>query len=295
MAAAGTSQAADVPDYPYSAHIGYLFTDKPMEERIALATRYGFKAIEHPAPYSVPATEMAGWLKSAGARYVQLGLYSGDASKGEKGLGIFPDRRDEFRASVAEALDYAETVGASMVHAMAGILPPAQRAQDHWDCYVENLAFAATEARPRGIKVIVEAMSQAAVPDYFIDTPDQAARAIAEAGEANLGLLLDVFHTLSVGLDVEQEIAKHAALLAHVHIADFPGRHEPGSASVDFDTLELALQEAGYDGFLGCEYSPAGSTEAGLGWLQGKGQRDPALRSPATQDSSGGSAFGPSG
>ena len=67
---------------------------------------------------------MAGWLRSAGARYVQLGLYSGDASKGEKGLGIFPDRRDEFRASVTEALDYAEAVGASMVHAMAGILPP---------------------------------------------------------------------------------------------------------------------------------------------------------------------------
>ena len=114
---------------------------------------------------------------------MQLGLSSGDASKGEKGLGIFPERRAEFRASVTEALDYAEAVGASMVHAMAGILPPAQRAQHHWDCYVENLAFAAAEARPRGIKVIVEPMSQGAVPDYFIATPDRAARAIAEAGE----------------------------------------------------------------------------------------------------------------
>jgi hypothetical protein len=47
------------------------------------------------------------------------------------GLGIFPDRRDEFRESLAEALDYAEAVGASMVHAMAGILPPEQRAQQH--------------------------------------------------------------------------------------------------------------------------------------------------------------------
>jgi hydroxypyruvate isomerase len=271
MAAAGTSRAADeMRDYAYSAHLGYLFTDKPMEERITAARRYGFKAIEHPAPYSVPATEMAGWLKSAGTRYVQLGLDSGDASKGEKGLGIFPDRRDEFRASVTEALDYAEAVGASMVHAMAGILPPAQRAQHHWDCYVENLAFAATEAGPRGIKVIVEAMSEGAVPDYFVATPDRAARAIAEAGEENMGLLLDVFHTVSTGLDVQQEIAKHAERLAHVHIADFPGRHEPGSATIDFDELELALREANYDGFLGCEYTPAESTEAGLGWLRRK-------------------------
>ena len=259
-----------MPGFAYSAHIGYLFTDKPMAERIASAARYGFEAIEHPSPYSVPATEMTGWLKAAGARYVQLGLHSGDASKGEKGLGIFPDRREEFRASVVEGLDYAEAVGASMVHAMAGILPPAQRAQQHWDCYVENLAFAAAEAGPRGIKVIVEPMSQGAVPDYFVATPDAAARSIAEAGEENLGLLLDVFHTVSAGLAVEQEIAQHAALLAHVHIADHPGRHEPGSATVDFDGLELALRNAGYDGFLGCEYSPIGETEAGLGWLHRK-------------------------
>jgi hydroxypyruvate isomerase len=259
-----------MPGFAYSAHIGYLFTEQPMAERIASATRCGFQAVEHPAPYSVPAEEMAGWLRSAGARYVQLGLYPGDASKGEKGLGIFPERRAEFRESVTEALDYAEAVGASMVHAMAGILPPAQRAQQHWDCYVENLAFAATEARSRGIKVIVEAMSPGAVPDYFIATPDRAARAITEAGEENLGLLLDVFHTASVGLDVEKEIAKHAALLAHVHIADHPGRHEPGSAAVDFETLELALRKANYDGFLGCEYTPTGSTEAGLGWLHRK-------------------------
>jgi hydroxypyruvate isomerase len=253
--------------FPYSAHIGYLFTDKPMAERIASATRCGFTGVEHPAPYAVPAADMTGWLNAAGARYVQLGLYSGDASKGEKGLGIFEDRRDEFRASVTQALDYAETAGASMVHAMAGILPGAQRAQHHWDCYVENLAFAAVAARPRGIKVIVEPMSQPAVPDYFIATPDDAARAIAEAGEPNLGLLLDVFHTATTGLNVGEEIAKHAALLAHVHIADFPGRHEPGSATVDFGELELALQNANYEGFVGCEYNPIGSTEAGLGWL----------------------------
>src|SRR3954452_4298932 len=102
--------------FPYSAHIGYLFTDRPLAERIAAATRCGFTGVEHPAPYSVPAADMARWLTSAGARYVQLGLYSGDAAKGEKGLGIFPDRREEFRASVTEALDYAETVGAAMVH-----------------------------------------------------------------------------------------------------------------------------------------------------------------------------------
>jgi hydroxypyruvate isomerase len=259
-----------MPGFAYSAHLGYLFTDRPLAERVAAAAEHGFTGVEHPAPYAVPAEQMAGWLRSAGVRYVQLGLHSGEAARGEKGLAIFPERRDEFRRSVTQGLDYAEAVGASMVHAMAGILPQALRAQQHWDCYVENLAFAAAQARPRGITVIVEPMSQGAVPDYFIATPDAAARAIAATGEGNLGLLLDVFHTVSTGLDLEREIAQHAPLLAHVHIADHPGRHEPGSATVDFDALERALQQAGYDGFLGCEYSPARSTEAGLGWLRRK-------------------------
>src|SRR3954452_5196227 len=100
-----------MPGFAYSAHIGYLFTDRPMAERIASATRCGFAGVEHPAPYAVQATDMAGWVKSAGSHYVQFGLYSCDASKGEKGLGIFPDLRDEFRASFTAALDYAEAIG----------------------------------------------------------------------------------------------------------------------------------------------------------------------------------------
>ncbi|MFP3422293.1 TIM barrel protein, partial [Bacillus sp. SIMBA_161] len=68
-------------------------------------------------------------------------------------------------------------------------------------------------------------------------------------------------------LDVHQQIAKHAELIAHVHIADFPGRHEPGSATLDFAAIGRSLTNAGYHGRLGCEYIPAATTEAGLGWL----------------------------
>ena len=129
-----------MPDYAYSAHIGYLFTDQPMAERIASATRYGFAAIEHPAPYSVPATEMAGWLKSAGARYVQLGLYSGDASKGEKGLGIFPDRRDEFRESVA--------AGAGLCRGGRGI-DGARDGRDPAACAARSASLGLLRGEPR--------------------------------------------------------------------------------------------------------------------------------------------------
>lgn len=254
-------------EFPYSAHIGYLFNDKPLRERMSAAKRHGFSAVEHPSPYAVPATEMAQWLREEGLPYAQFGLHSGDAGKGEKGIGIFPERRAEFRRSVADGLAYAETIGVTMVHAMAGVLPEADRKQEHWDCYVENLGFAAGEAGKRGITILVEAMSAGAVPDYFVETPDRAAAAIKEAGGANLGLLLDIFHTVNMDLDIAETIRSHAGLISHVHIADFPGRHEPGSGTLDFGLIGRTLADAGYSGRLGCEYVPAGRTEDGLGWL----------------------------
>lgn len=253
--------------YQYSAHLGYLFSELPFKERFAAARAHGFAAMEHPSPYATPAEDVRRWLADCGLTYTQFGLHSGDASRGEKGIGIFPERRAEFKASVADGLAYAETVGVRMIHAMAGVLPAGRREPAHWDCYVENLAYAAREADKRGITILVEAMSEGAVPDYFVATPERGAQAIAATGAANLGLLLDIFHTVAMGLDIEATIAAQAALIRHVHIADFPGRHEPGTGTLDFEAIGEWLAKAGYRGLLGCEYVPAGRTDAGMGWL----------------------------
>jgi hydroxypyruvate isomerase len=147
-----------------------------------------------------------------------------------------------------------------------GATSTVERTKVHWDCYVDNLAYAAETAEARGITILVEAMSASAVPDYFIDTPDLGAKAIAATGLSNLRLLLDVFHTVTGGLDIYEQIDKHADLLGHVHIADYPGRHEPGTGTLDFDQIRGALTRAGYNGWLGCEYIPAGRTDEGLTW-----------------------------
>jgi hydroxypyruvate isomerase len=253
----------------YSAHIGYLFTELPFQDRIEAAKQHGFAAVEYPAPYDTPASEMAERLAEAGLPYVQFGLRSGDAGKGEKGLAIFPDRREEFRASVEEGLSYAETIGVKLLHAMAGVLPQAERTPDHWRQYIENLSYAADAAERRGVTVLVEPMCQQAVPDYFIQTSDQAAEAIAATGRKNIRLLFDVFHTVGAGFDLFAQIAKHGSLIGHVHISDVPGRHDPGSGTLDFTRLYKAFREIGYCGFFGCEYVPRAGTVEGLGWLTG--------------------------
>ena len=253
--------------YRYSAHLGYLFTELPFEARIDAAKRAGFAGVEYPAPYQVPASQMAAWLQRAELPYVQFGLRSGDASRGEKGIAIFPDRRDEFRANLFEALDYAEAIDVRMVHPMAGILPEADRRPEHRACYIENLAFAAEEGEKRGVRILVEAMSPAAVPHYYLPNSTAAREVITAAGHHNLGLLFDVFHTVSVGDDPVAAIHENRELIAHVHIADAPGRHEPGSGTIDYAKVEATLRAIGYEGHLGCEYVPKGETVEGLVWM----------------------------
>jgi len=68
--------------------------------------------------------------------------------------------------------------------------------------------------------------------------------------------------------DTAALIRAHAPLIAHVQIADDPGRHEPGTGTIAFDPIFAALEEVGYSGFVGCEYHPAAGTEAGLGWMR---------------------------
>ncbi|MCS0500793.1 hydroxypyruvate isomerase family protein [Ancylobacter mangrovi] len=251
----------------YSAHIGYLFSDRPLVERIAAARANGFDAVENPAPYATPAPVIAAALKEAGLTYVQMGLPSGDAARGEKGLAALPERVAEFRATLEPSLDYAEAVGCRAMHAMAGVRPEGVPAAKLWDTYIGNLALAADAARARGMLLLLEPIGSGTIADYLLDTPDLALRAIRELGRDNVRLIFDAFHTVNAGLDPLPFIRDHAGLIHHMHIADYPGRHEPGTGTLDFAALYAALDAAGYAGFIGCEYVPAGRTEDGLGWL----------------------------
>lgn len=254
------------PSYPYSAHLGYLFTELPFERRFAAARVAGFQAVEHPAPYPHPPAEIVRLLADEGLSYVQFGLPSGDAAKGEKGIAMIPDRVAEFRESVSVGLDYAEAVGVTMVHAMAGVVTGETPRDRLWGTYLENLAFAAEKAAARGVTVLVEAMSPGAVPDYLVDTPARAAEAVRATG-AHAAQLLDVFHATSVGADPVEIVRAEAGRIGHVHFADHPGRHEPGTGTIDFDAIREALAETGYAGAIGCEYAPRATTSDGIGWL----------------------------
>lgn len=247
------------------AHLGYLFEDLPLAEKLAAAADAGFEWVEHPGPYAMPARRFAEIMEQQGLRCAQIGLATGGDE--QKGLAAIADRRSDFLATLDRAIDYATQIGCRLIHPMSGVPAPSSDPDDTWRVYVENLEFACASAREAGLEVIIEPISAGTLTGYFMNHPDLALKALAEVGAENLRISLDAYHAAFVGVDPSAFVKDHGAKIAHVQISDLPGRHEPGTGELNFHEFFQMLQAATYAGVVGLEYKPAAGTVSGLGWV----------------------------
>ena len=116
--------------------------------------------------------------------------------------------------------------------------------------------------------LLIQPVSVATAPDYFLDDPYAGLRAVDMVGLRNVRLLFDAFHATNAGIDAARFLARHAGIIAHIHIADFPGRHEPGTGAFSFSRLFSAIDGADYHGRIGLEYIPTSDTRSALDWLE---------------------------
>ena len=135
------------------------------------------------------------------------------------------------------------------------------------ETYVSNLRFAAGEAERAGVKLLIEPINHVDMPGYYLNRSALALAVIDEVGSDNLYLQYDIYHMQRMEGELAATIEKHLARIAHIQLADTPGRHEPGTGEINYPFLFAHLDRIGYRGAIGCEYKPAASTEAGLGWL----------------------------
>jgi hydroxypyruvate isomerase len=246
-----------------SAHIGYLYTDLPLADRPAAAVRDGFTAIEHPQPWAIPAKEMRALLADLALTFSQVTSGMGDAAKGEKGLAALTGREAEFRAGFDRALAYARDVGCPFVHPMAGV--PKGGALDAAETYRLNLSWALNRVEGSGVRVLVEAIT---IPGYHMSSLALAAE-LQDQFHGRFDLLFDTYHAVALGEDPVLWAAQNASRIGHVHVADHPGRHEPGTGMLAFDRILAVLQAGGYAGAIGFEYIPSVATSASAAFLPG--------------------------
>jgi len=260
---------------PYLINCSILFTELPLLERPAAAAAAGFDAVEFWWPFSSAApgdTEVDRFVaavKDAGVQLVGLNFAAGDMPGGDRGLMSWPGRSDEFHDSVAVAVAIADQLETGAFNALYGNRLDETTPEEQDDLAAANLARAAEAADRIGAVVLVEPVSGS--PRYPLltaaDVMTVIQRVQQHAGVDNLRLLADLYHLTVNGDDLAALVAQHAGHIGHVQIADAPGRHEPGTGELDLDHHLCALENAGYSGWVGLEYSPSTSTEESLGWL----------------------------
>lgn len=255
----------------FAANLTMMYTEHPFLDRFAAAAADGFSAVEFLFPYEYPADTIAGLLKQHGLRQVLFNAPPGDWKAGERGISALPGRESEFREGFQRALDYAAALSCPRVHCMAGLVATGADRSRMRATYLENLAWAADQAAPADIQIVVEPIAQRNIPGFFINLQEEAHAVIDELARPNLKVLMDLFHCQVAEGDLATRIRKYLAApsrVGHFQIASVPGRHEPDTGEVRYEYLFDLLDELGYQGWIGCEYRPKGDTLAGLGWAK---------------------------
>ncbi|WP_457441156.1 hydroxypyruvate isomerase family protein [Pseudomonas sp. TE3786] len=249
------------------ANISLLFTELPLLQRIVAAAAAGFSAVEVQYPYEVPAIQFKEALAAAGLPLVLLNIAAPDLAGGGPGLAAVPARQAQFDQALQEALTYAAMVRPQFVNVLPGRLVEGVSREQALATLVGNVRQTAEAFQPLGIKVLSEAINPLDMPGFLINTPEHLLALIAAVDHANFAAQLDLYHMARQGLDLPQAIAALAGKIGHVQFADCPGRHQPGTGTVDFAGALRALQAGGYSGWLAAEYRPTANTQESLGWL----------------------------
>jgi hydroxypyruvate isomerase len=251
----------------YSANLTFLFVELPFEKRIAAAAAAGFKHVECMFPYGWSAQFLRGELDGAGLRMELFNMYPGDFVAGDRGLLVDPRRRDEFHNALGHTLEYAHTLDCPRVHAMVGNVPEGLARDVARASLVENLRYAAPLAAQAGVMLTIEALNAGDFPHFFLRHSADGFAILKEVSQANVKFQFDCYHLQISEGNLTQSFRAHVAEIGHVQIADAPGRHQPGTGEINYPFVLGAIEETGYEGFVGLEYIPHGYTDEALAWL----------------------------
>ncbi|MDR7465285.1 MAG: TIM barrel protein [Armatimonadota bacterium] len=168
-------------------------------------------------------------------------------------------------AHLRQSLQAAQRLGVRLLVVHVGYTLPATSHREQWEAAVRGLLAAGDLAAAAGVMLALEPLnSRIDHPGYFLDSLPQALRMLAEVDHPAVRLLLDIYHMWVMHGDLRQHLPQALPLVAHVHVADVPGRGEPGSGTIPWGEVMDALRRGGYEGAVGLECWPTGSVEAAL-------------------------------
>jgi hydroxypyruvate isomerase len=251
----------------FAANLSFLYSELDFMARFAAAARSGFQGVEYLFPYAFPKEQIADALQKNNLKQVLHNLPGGNWDAGERGIACDPHRVGEFKEGVDRAIEYARALKCDQINCLAGIAPANVTATKAHETLLGNLKYAAPRLATHHIKLLIEPINTYDIPGFFLRTSAQALALMDEAREPNLYLQYDIYHMQIMEGNLANTIEKNLQRIAHLQVADVPGRHEPGTGEIRYDFLFQHLEKIGYTGWIGCEYKPLKTTDEGLAWM----------------------------
>ncbi|MBT5266248.1 MAG: hydroxypyruvate isomerase family protein [Rhodospirillaceae bacterium] len=254
----------------FAANLSMMFQEHDFLDRFAAASAQGFNGAEFLFPYDWEKSEIRARLDDNGITQALFNLPPGDWAAGERGFAALPGREDTFEAALDKALDYAVALDCPRLHVMSGMVPEGVDRTACTDTLISNLSKAAPKAASAGKTLIIEPINTQDMPAYFLNWQKQALDILDAVGQPNVRLQFDLYHCQIMEGNLAVHMREQFDRIEHMQIAGVPGRHEPDVGEINYPYLFALMDELGYEGWVGCEYNPAGETVSGLGWFKGR-------------------------
>jgi hydroxypyruvate isomerase len=252
----------------FSVNLTMLFNEVYFLPRFEKAANTGFKGVEYLFPYGWSKEQLVNMLGKYDLEQVLHNFPAGDWQAGDRGIACLPGREGEFQDGVGKAIEYAKSLKCSRLNCLVGKTPPVVSLEKVRQTLLYNLRFAAAALEKEAIRLLIEPLNDRDVLGFYLVHTQGALQLMKEVNHPNLWLQYDVYHMNMMEENLTETIQENLACVAHIQIADAPGRHEPGTGGIDFVNLFRSIDEMGYEGWIGCEYIPVGKTEDGLQWMK---------------------------
>jgi hydroxypyruvate isomerase len=253
----------------FCANVSILFKDASFLERFERAAAAGLQAVEFWWPAGEPLDEVEGAIRDAGLQVAVFNFDAGEMPAGDRGLLSDRDRAPRFRENVPVALELAQRVGCERLNALVGLERSPGEREAQLELAAENVRWAADQAAPHGIDITIEAVNTFENGPYLVPTTRAAAAFVDRVDRPNVRLQYDAYHMQRMEGNLVATLAEHMPRIAHIQIADSPGRGEPGTGEINYPFVLDAIEALGYEGWIGLEYNPTTpTTEDSFGWMR---------------------------
>jgi hydroxypyruvate isomerase len=257
----------------FTANLSLLFTEHALPDRFKAAKDHGFDAVEIQFPYLLPAEQIQALLQENNLKLILFNVDADTLLQGGEGLAAVPEKRERFKAAVDQALAYAKLLKPEAINVLPGRCLGQRRLDEYLSTFKRNLRYAAEAFAAQGINTVFEAVNSRDMSGFIIDSGKKMLEVLAEVDHRQLRLQYDIYHMSMMGEDCAAFLRQHHDKIGHIQFADCPGRGQPTTGNVDFETLFEIIAGSQYKGWVGAEYRPLGTTADSLDWLKTYSER----------------------